>query len=110
MLSQREKNITKSIELMFQNMEQDDLKEVMLAIALNKSQEEKDRISEELKKQKERDLEYIKSRYENDSIENIVSEAKIISIDNIDERNISRESNKGHKGSSLINAKDIIYS
>lgn len=81
MLSNREKNIVKSIELMFQGMEQDDLKEVMLAIALKKSEEEKDRIAEEIKRKKEQDLEYIALRYENEGVENIVTEAKIISID-----------------------------
>jgi replication-associated recombination protein RarA len=78
MLSQRERNITKSIEFMFQNMEHDDLKQVMLAVALNKSQEEKDRIAEELKQQKEKDLEYIKSRYENEDAQSVLGEVKII--------------------------------
>jgi hypothetical protein len=64
MLSQREKNIIKSIDLMFQGMDDDVLKEIVLATTLQKSEEEKEKIVEMIKKKQKEDLEYIKDKFE----------------------------------------------
>lgn len=120
MLSQRKKNIEKSIEIMFAGLEQEDLKQVMLAIALDKSEEEKEEIAERIRKEKEADLAYIQSRFELESALEAVGDTQVIvkelndvtilSNDNIDERNISSELNQGHKSTSFEHAKDIVYS
>ena len=44
MLSRREKSIIKSIDLMFQGMDDDELKEIVLASSLQKADLEKERI------------------------------------------------------------------
>jgi hypothetical protein len=50
MLSRREKGIIKSIDLMFQGMEDDELKEIVLATSLQKADTEKERIIEIINK------------------------------------------------------------
>lgn len=69
MESRREKAIKQSIELMFTGMEHDELKHIMLAVALNKTDEEKDAICEQIRKTKEKDLEDMLARYTIDNVE-----------------------------------------
>ena len=58
MLSKRhEQKIIRSIDTLFHGLEDDTLKEIMLACALNKSQEEKDAICEELRLRNQREYE-----------------------------------------------------
>lgn len=64
MESLREKNIKKSIDMMFKGMDDDVLKTVVLYTALCKSEEEKDAICEEIKKKKEEDLAYFNQKFE----------------------------------------------
>jgi hypothetical protein len=64
MLSKKEQQITKSIELMFQGLEDDPLKDILLAVALNKSEEEKERIAEQIRLKNERDYEDMRARFE----------------------------------------------
>jgi hypothetical protein len=64
LLTQREKNIIKSIDIMFQGMDDEVLKEVILATALQKSEEEKEKIIEAIKKKQEQDLKDIKEKFE----------------------------------------------
>jgi len=64
MLSRREKNIIKSIDLMFQGMDDDELKEIILATSLQKADLEKERIVEIINKKKEDDLKYINEKFE----------------------------------------------
>ena len=60
----REKSVRNNIELMFTGMDDDVLKECMLATALIKSEEEKDLIIEQLKFKKQEDEKYFKSKFE----------------------------------------------
>jgi hypothetical protein len=55
MLSKKEQSIRKSVDLMFKGLDDDTLKEVILAIALNKTQEEKDAIAEQIRLKNEAD-------------------------------------------------------
>lgn len=64
MLSLREKKIKESVELMFQGLDDDVLKTVVMYSALCKSEEEKDAICEEIRKKNEEDLAYFTQRYE----------------------------------------------
>jgi len=64
MLSRREKSIIKSIDLMFQGMDDDELKEIVLASSLQKADTEKERIIEIINKKKEEDLKYINEKFE----------------------------------------------
>jgi hypothetical protein len=64
MLSRREKNIIKSIDVMFQGMDDDELKEIILATSLQKADLEKERIVEIINKKKEEDLKYINEKFE----------------------------------------------
>jgi hypothetical protein len=66
MLSQREKKIIKGIDLMFQGMEDDELKEIVLASSLQKADEEKERIIELITKKKEEDAKYFNEKFEVD--------------------------------------------
>lgn len=63
METRREKAIKNSVELMFSGVDQEDLKAVILAIALNKSEEERDNIAEQIRIAKEKDLADIMQRY-----------------------------------------------
>lgn len=64
MLSHREKNIIRSIDLMFQGMDDDVLKEVILATSLQKSEEEKERILEIIKEKKREDTKYFEDKFQ----------------------------------------------
>lgn len=64
MLSLREKNIRASVDLMFQGLDDDVLKNIILYTALEKSEEEKDKLCEEIKKAKEEDLKYYYEKFE----------------------------------------------
>lgn len=55
MLSKHQKKIAKSIDVLFDGLEDDSLKEIMLACALNKTQEEKDAICEQIRLKNEAD-------------------------------------------------------
>jgi hypothetical protein len=64
MLSRREKSIKASIDLMFKGLDHDELKEIILATALEKSEEEKEELVENIKKKQKQDLEYINEKFE----------------------------------------------
>jgi hypothetical protein len=64
MLSQREKNIIRSIDMMFSGMDDDVLKEVLLATALQKPEEEKEKLAEAIKRKQQIDLQDIEQKYE----------------------------------------------
>ena len=64
MLSRREKNIIKSIDLMFQGMDDDELKEIILATSLQKADLEKERIVEIINKKKEDNAKYFNEKFE----------------------------------------------
>jgi hypothetical protein len=64
MLSQREKNIIRSIDMMFKGMDDDVLKEVILATSLQKPEEEKEKLVESIRKKQEIDLQDIEQRYQ----------------------------------------------
>lgn len=64
MLSLKEKNIRASVDLMFQGLDDDVLKNIILYTALEKSEEEKDKLCEEIKKAKEQDMEYFNQKFE----------------------------------------------
>jgi len=64
MLSQREKNIIRSIDMMFSGMDDDVLKEVLLATALQKPEEEKEKLAEAIKRKQQLDLQDIEEKYE----------------------------------------------
>jgi hypothetical protein len=58
MLSKRhQQKIARSIDTLFHGLEDDTLKEIMLACALNKTQEEKDAICEELRLRNQQEYE-----------------------------------------------------
>ena len=78
MLSRREKSIIQSVELMFQGMDDDALKEIILATALQKSEEEKERIIEDIKKKKEEDMKYFNEKFELDKVEPIQPFEKVV--------------------------------
>ena len=64
LLTQREKNMIRSIDLMFQGMDDDVLKEVILATALQKPEEEKEKIVEAIKRKQKIDLQEISEKFE----------------------------------------------
>lgn len=64
MLSNREKKIRESIEIMFSGLDDDVLKTVMLYTALGKSEAEKDAMCEEIKRKQEEDMQYYNSKFE----------------------------------------------
>jgi hypothetical protein len=64
MLSQREKNIIRSIDMMFSGMDDDVLKEVLLATTLQKPEEEKEKLVEAIKRKQQIDLQDIEQKYE----------------------------------------------
>lgn len=64
MLSQREKNIIRSIDMMFSGMDDDVLKEVILASALQKPEEQKEELVEAIKRKQQIDLQDIEQKYE----------------------------------------------
>ena len=64
MLSQREKAVMKGVDLLFQGMEDDALKEIVLANALQKSEDEKERILEIIRQKKSEDIKYINEKFE----------------------------------------------
>lgn len=64
MLSQKEKSIMKGVDLLFQGMEDDALKEIVLANALQKSEDEKEYILEIIRQKKTDDVKYINEKFE----------------------------------------------
>lgn len=60
-LSIREKKIKDSLEMLFNGLDDDVLKTVILYTALGKTEEEKDAVCEKIRKKREEDLEYIRS-------------------------------------------------
>ena len=64
MLSHREKKIRESIDLMFQGLDDDVLKTVILYTALGKSEEEKDAMCELIKKKQQEDMEFYNKKFE----------------------------------------------
>jgi hypothetical protein len=84
MLSKKEKRITKNVELMFQGLEDDPLKEIILAVALNKTQEEKDAIAEQIRLKNEEDyaerlkLFEVKCDIENPTASSLTTESQVI--------------------------------
>lgn len=64
MMSHREKQIRKSVDVLFTGMDDDALKQVMLACTLGYSEEEKERVCEELRKVNEENLRFITERFE----------------------------------------------
>ena len=64
MLSQKEKSVMKGVDLLFQGMEDDALKEIVLANALQKSEDEKERILEIIRQKKTDDVKYINEKFE----------------------------------------------
>jgi hypothetical protein len=64
LLSQREKNIVRSIDAMFQGMDDDVLKEIILATALQKSEQEKEKIIEAIRQKNEKDLQDIEEKFQ----------------------------------------------
>jgi len=63
MLSHREKKIRESIDLMFQGLDDEVLKTVILYTALGKSEEEKDAICEEIKRKQQEDMEFYNRKF-----------------------------------------------
>lgn len=61
MESIKEKKIKKALEVMFAGMDDDVLKTVILYTSTGKSEEEIDKVCEEIRKKKEEDMEYIKA-------------------------------------------------
>ena len=64
MISRREKKLRETMDFFFTGLEDDQLKEILLAIALEKSQEEKDALVEEMRRQNEIDYNHYIERYE----------------------------------------------
>ena len=64
MLSQREKKIREAVDFMFQGMDDDVLKTVILYTSLGKSEEEKDKICEAIRQKNEEDLKYYTEKFE----------------------------------------------
>lgn len=64
MLSKREKNIIRTIDMMFKGLEDDALKEIVLATALEKPEREKEKIIQNINKKNSEDLAYIKEKFE----------------------------------------------
>jgi len=64
MLSHREKKIRESIDLMFQGLDDEVLKTVILYTALGKSEEEKDAMCEEIKRKQREDMEFYTRKFE----------------------------------------------
>jgi hypothetical protein len=64
LLTQREKNMIRSIDLMFQGLDDDVLKEVILATALQKPEEEKEKIIEAIKRKQNADLQEINEKFQ----------------------------------------------
>lgn len=64
MLSHREKKIRESIDAMFQGLDDDVLKTVILYTALGKSEEEKDAMCELIKKKQQEDMEFYNNKFE----------------------------------------------
>lgn len=64
LLSQREKNIIRSIDMMFKGLDDDVLKEVILATALQKPEEEKEKIIEAINRKQNTDLKEINEKFQ----------------------------------------------
>ena len=64
MLSHREKKIRESIDLMFQGLDDEVLKTVILYTALGKTEEEKDAMCEEIKRKQQEDMEFYNRKFE----------------------------------------------
>lgn len=64
MLSHREKKIRESIDAMFQGLDDEVLKTVILYTALGKSEEEKDAMCELIKKKQQEDMEFYTKKFE----------------------------------------------
>jgi hypothetical protein len=77
METRREKRIRESIEMMFKGMDDDFLKEVLIATALNKSEEEKDAIVEAYKRQREEDEERFRS-FEITDVSEVVQQGHVV--------------------------------
>lgn len=78
MLSKREKQIRQSIDTLFTGLDDDALKQVMLACALGYSEEEKDKICEELRRVNEENFKDLTSRYQLTPEESMPTETKVI--------------------------------
>jgi hypothetical protein len=78
MLSKREKQIRQSIDTLFTGLDDEALKQIMLACALGYSEEEKEKICEDLRKVNEENLQEITSRYQLTAEESIPTETKVI--------------------------------
>ena len=69
MQSFKEKKITATIEKLFEGLDDDILKTVVLYTALGKSEEEKDAICEQIRKKQEEDMKYFMEKFEIDGLE-----------------------------------------
>lgn len=56
--SRREKKIRQSVELLFTGLDDDTLKSIMLAVALEKSEEEKEELCKRIREKNEEDAKY----------------------------------------------------
>lgn len=63
-LSHREKKIKQAVDVMFAGLDDDVLKTVVYCTSMNMSEEEKDRICEQIRKKKEDDEQYFREKFE----------------------------------------------
>jgi hypothetical protein len=78
MMSKREKQIRQSIDTMFSGLDDDVLKQVILACSLGYSEEEKDRICDELRRINEQNLQDSYNKFQLSAIESMPVETKVI--------------------------------
>ena len=84
MLSRREKQIRQSVDTMFAGMDDDVLKQVILACSLGYSEEEKDRICADLRRVNEENLRDITGSFKLSHEESIPVETKVIIEGDVD--------------------------
>lgn len=109
-MSRREKQIHESVELMFHGMNDDALKEIILACALGKSEDEKEAICEKIRQQNAEEEERAKLMI---PLEHIIEEEKK-EADNVkeshEENNGPVSSGEGEQGLKLIHPDHLVYS
>jgi len=84
MISRREKQLRQSIDTLFHGLDDDVLKQVMLACSLGYTEEEKDRICADIRRVNEENLRNITGSFQLSADESIPVETKVIIEGDVD--------------------------
>lgn len=107
-MSRREKQIHESVELMFQGMNDEGLKQIILACALGKSEEEKEAICEKIRQHNAEEKERADLMIPLEHI--IEQEKKGGDIVKDEENNGPVSSGQGEQGLKLVHPDHLVYS